>query len=47
MDAIDETTETFAIEEEPVSKKPLNKPLTSLLKIFPNINQFYTQHLLN
>jgi len=39
MDAIDETTETFTIEEEPVSKKPLNKPLTYLLKIFPNLMQ--------
>lgn len=39
MDAIDDTTETFEIEEEPVSKKPLNKPLIYLLKIFPNLMQ--------
>jgi uncharacterized protein YycO len=40
MNAIDETTETFAIEEEPVSKKPLNKPLTSLLKFFQILTNF-------
>ena len=37
MGAIDETTETFSIEEEPVSKKPLNKPVIARLKILDHL----------
>ena len=41
MDAVDETTETFTIEEEPESKKPLNEPLTYFINILEDsLNTF-------